>query len=365
MMAIFPGFLFRKCYYRGEFTKQFSQSNEFDKLLWNFFFSGICIGITFLSIYIFRSLTGLELLTSLNYETVNEIISPISENKIPEKDVIFKTYKDLIFIVGLIYIFACFFGFTLHWLVRALNLDISFPLFRFKNYWHYYFHGGRILYSNPNNKKLAFTVVDVLCEVNGDTKLYSGILSQYTISRDDNNLENIFLTEARLLKQIKDEDGKTVEVVRRDIPGAAFWIPFKNVANMNLIYVYKNEEGRNTSRLSSNLINVVISLCFTFIIASIWFDLSSYGIKGFWEKFFYLTFTFVCLANIRLLVYNKDWGRYNWIGHILIVISSVLWVLSIMELVPLWPTILMSIVSLVFSALITPSKSNDNNSFPE
>jgi hypothetical protein len=165
MMAIFPGFLFRKCYYSGEFTKQFSQSNEFDKLLWNVFFSGMSIGITFLMVYLFRNASGLEVLNSLSYETIDQIASPISANKIPAKNIIYQTYKDLLLIIGLIYFFSCFFGLASHWMIRTLGLDVKFPLFRFKNYWYYYIHGGKILYSNPGSKRLAFTVVDVLCEL--------------------------------------------------------------------------------------------------------------------------------------------------------------------------------------------------------
>ncbi len=235
MMAIFPGFLFRKCYYRGEFTKQFSQSNEFDKLLWNVFFSGITIGITFLSIYFFRIVSGLEVLNSLDYDIIQQIATPISNNQVPAKDLIFKTYKDLLLIIALIYLLACFFGLVLHWLVRSLQIDVYFPLLRFKNYWYYYIHGGKILYSNPINKTPAFTVADILCEIAGETKLYKGIVSQYTINKDDSNLENIFLTNASVLKQIKDVKGNTIEVRVREIPGAAFCIPYKTVANMNLV----------------------------------------------------------------------------------------------------------------------------------
>ncbi|WP_029279897.1 hypothetical protein [Pedobacter borealis] len=159
MMAIFPGFLFRKFYYRGEFTKQFNQSNEFDKLLWNVFFSGVSMGVTFLSVYAFRSMSGLEVLDSLSYDTVRQIATPIADNKIPEKDLMYKTYQDLLLIIALIYAISCFFGFMLHWLVRGLRLDVHFQLFRFKNYWYYYIHGGKILYSSPGNKKPAFTMV--------------------------------------------------------------------------------------------------------------------------------------------------------------------------------------------------------------
>jgi len=360
MMAIFPGFLFRKCYYRGEFTKQFSQSNELDKVLWNVFFSGLSIGITFLSIYFFRSVSQFELLSSLNYDTIQEIATPISKNEVPNKDLIYKTYKDLLIIITLIYSFSCFFGLVLHWLVRSLKLDIYSPLFRFKNYWHYYIHGGKILYSNPTNKTPAFTVADVLCEIAGETKLYKGIISQYTINKEDNNLENIFLTDARALKQEKDESGNTIKVTMREIPGAAFCIPYKSVANMNLVYVYQDDKKRYLLKLLVPVLNIIFFLSLTFVIASLWFDLSSIGIVGLWRKICYLFWAFVGLSNLRLLIYNKERIKYEWLGQMSFVITSILWVLYFMAIVKLWIAI-SSIGVALFIVSVVPPKINPEN----
>ncbi|TBO41438.1 hypothetical protein [Pedobacter kyonggii] len=363
MMAIFPGFLFRKFYYRGEFTKQFNQSNEFDKLLWNVFFSGVSMGVTFLSVYAFRSMSGLEVLDSLSYDTVRQIATPIADNKIPDKDLMYKTYQDLLLIIALIYAISCFFGFMLHWLVRGLRLDVHFQLFRFKNYWYYYIHGGKILYSSPGNKKPAFTMVDVLCEIAGETKMYSGILSQYTINKEDNNLENLFLTNARALKQVKNAAGNTVEVKSREIPGAAFCIPYKTVANMNLVYVYRDDRGRNLNKLSLIAINIAFFLFFTFVVASFWFDLSSYGIVGFWEKFFYGIFAFMGLANFRLLFLKRAWQNLEWITASLLIISSSLWILYLMGVVNVWVSIGFFIVAIVvISTIPSSSPSQDSNS---
>lgn len=356
MMAIFPGFIFRKCYYSGEFTKQFNQSNEFDKLLWNIFFSGVSIGSTFLLIYFFRSLTGLEVLKSLSYETINQLSDPIANNKIPQKDLISKTYKDLLVIIGLIYFFSCFFGSMLHWLVRTLRLDVRSPLFRFKNYWYYYIHGGKILYNNPGNKKLAFTKADVLCEIGGETKMYSGILSQYTVNKEDNNLEHIFLTNAQSLKQIKDANGNTTEVKRRDIPGAVFCIPYSTVLNMNLVYVYRSSESKTFQKLFALVSNVLFFFCLAFIFASVWFDLSEYGIVGFWTKTGFIWWSYLALINLRLLINRKSKVKYTWLTELAFIIASILWILHYPALVPLWGSVVALICAIVIAVLQTPKK---------
>lgn len=354
MMAIFPGFIFRKCYYTGEFTKQFNQSNEFDKLLWNVFFSGISIGFTFLLIYLFRNLTGLEVLDSLSYETINQLSEPIANNKIPQKDIIYKTYKDLLVIIGLIYFFSCFFGLTLHWLVRTLRLDVWSPLFRFKNYWYYYIHGGKILYNNPGNKKLAFTKADVLCEIGGQTKMYSGILSQYTVNKEDNNLENVFLTNAQSLKQIKDANGNTTAIERRDIPGAVFCIPYYTVLNMNLVYVYRNSENKNFQKFFTLVFNIIFFLCLTFVVVSLWFDLSAYGIVGGWEKAGFAWWSSLGLINLRLLIVRKDKSKQSWLAELPFVLTAILWILHYPALVPFWVAVVALIISIIIAVAVTP-----------
>lgn len=356
MTAIFPGFIFRKCYYSGEFTKQFNQSNEFDKLLWNVFFSGISVGFTFSLIYLFRNLTGLEVLESLSYETINQLSEPIANNKIPQKDLIYKTYKDLLYIIGLIYFFSCFFGLMLHWLVRTLRLDVRFPLFRFKNYWYYYIHGGKILYNNPENKKLAFTKADVLCEIGGETKMYSGILSQYTVSKEDNNLEHIFLTNAQSLKQIKDANGNTTDVKRRDIAGAVFCIPYSTVLNMNLVYVYRSMENKNFQKFFTLVFNVLFFLCLTFVIVSVWFDLTAFGIAGFWKKVGFVWWSYFVLINLRLLINRKSNFKYSWLIETGFIIASVLWILSYPAIVPLWSAIIALFIAIVIAVVVTPKK---------
>lgn len=360
MMAVFPGFLFRKCYYSGEFTKQFNQSNELDKLLWNVFFSGISMGITFLSIYFFRSVSGLEVLSSLSYDIVTQLATPISKNEVPDKDLIYKTYKDLLIIISLIYLFSCFLGLILHWLVRSLRIDIYFPLLRFKNYWYYYIHGGKILYSNPTNRTPAFTVADVLCEIAGETKLYKGIVSQYTINKDDSNLENIFLTNARAVKQHKDENGTTVSTTLREIPGAAFCIPYKTVANMNLVYVYEDDQNKRFQKVFLAFVNIMFFLVLTLVIASLWFDLGVFGINGFWEKMIYFFWFFVGLSNLRLMVFKNDKTKSEWIGQISFLINAVIWMLYLTNALHISIAIL-SLTLAIFLVVFSSSKARNHN----
>jgi len=368
MMAIFPGFLFRKCYFRGEFTKQFNQAKDVDKLLWNVFFSGFGILSTLLLVYAVRNLTGLNILESLNYENINKIVVPITANKLPDKLVVEKTYIDFLSIISLVYFFSAFFGLMCHWIVRVFRLDVRYPLFRFKNYWYYYIHGGRILYHTAGNRKHEFTIADVLCDYGGETHLYKGILSQYTINKDDNNLENIFLTEARALKRIKDNLGNTIDVKERKIPGAAFCIPYKNVVNINLVYVYKSDKPKAFDQFFIYMLNISFIIIFTSATILLFFDLSFYGIMGFWKKTWYFILSGIGLSNVRLLllqIIRKKISIFDWISPLAISITSALWLLYVMEKLPLWPAFIFSVFSICIIGLTGSTKKaikSENNS---
>lgn len=354
-MAIFPGFLFRKFYYTGEFTKQFNQSNEFDKLLWNVFFSGLSLTITFISLYIFGLITGLEILESLSYDNIGKLLESISSNKLPGKDVVTKTYKALIIITLMVYSSAIFFAVIIHWLVRTLGLDVKFSLFRFKNYWYYYIHGGKILYNHGVRKKLAFTAVDVLCDCGGETKLYSGILSQYTIDRDNNNLENIFLTNASALKQKKDDNGNTISVTQRPIPGAAFCIPYSSVLNMNLRYVYEDTVRK------PYFLNIFFAALYVFVLISVWFDLSKYGINGIWNKMGILWWSLLAISSLRLLIVKKDEDDVGWVSHSVSIATSIVWILHIFGKFPTWAAILSAFIFIVCIGFFTKNRRQEGD----
>lgn len=347
MLAIFPGFLFRKCYYSGEFTKQFNQSKDIDKILWNIFFSGFGILSTLLLVVSFKRITGLEILESLNYENINKIIIPISKNDLPAAATIENTYIDILTIVSLIYIFSIFFGLMCHWIVRVFRLDVRFSLFRFKNYWFYYIHGGSILYNNKSNRKHEFTIADVLCNTGIETVLYKGIVSQYTISKEGNNLENLFLTEARALIKVKDDNGKTIEVRERTIPGAAFCIPNNTIVNLNFFYVYKKERPRAFDQFYLYSLNIFFILAFTSSIILLFFDLSRFNIIGFWDKTNYLILSIVFLTNLRLLLSNfvkKSVLTIDVFSPILLIFASLSFFASLIDLISIWYAVGISMI---------------------
>jgi uncharacterized membrane protein YjjB (DUF3815 family) len=166
----------------------------------------------------------------------------------------------------------------------------------------------------------------------------------------DNNLENIFLTNARAFKQIKNENGSTLRTETREIPGATFCIPYKNVANMNLVYVYKDKSGLEADKLITYTVNIGFFLSITFVIVSIWFDLTDYGISGFWDKLWYFICAFIALANLKLLFLFR---KREWVSQFAVAVSAVSWILTIMDLLDIWIALGIFLGALVIASLFT------------
>ncbi|MFC4213500.1 hypothetical protein ACFOWA_20065 [Pedobacter lithocola] len=366
MLAIFPGFLFRKCYYKGEFSKQFNQSKDIDKLLWNIFFSGLSILNTSFLIYVFKAITGLEVLSSLNYENFNGIIDPISKNNLPAKKIIENTYRDLFTLIALIYYFSATSGFLCNWIVITFRLHVRTSFFRFKNYWHYYIHGGSLIYRAKSNRINEFTIADILCNCGGQNILYKGIISQYTIN-DSNGLENIFLTEARTLLQKKNEFGFVVNTIERDIAGAAFCIPYNTVLNMNFVYVYRSERPKPFNQFYSYSLNILFILAFMSSILLIFFDLSKYGVDGFWEKTWCILLAIILITNVRLflmqLIKEKPL-RLDILSSTVLSVSALLWLMNLTERITWWPAVITTIIYvMVVGFLGNKNKVDDDNAY--
>ena len=280
-------------------------------------------------------------------------------------------YKDLLILVGLIYFFASFLGLTCHWVVTVFGLDIAFPVLRYNNYWYYYIHGGRILYNKKPNRKREFTVADILCEQAGNTQLYTGIISQYVINREDNNIETIFLTNVSRYKITKNEDGSTKEVLLREIPGDTLCIPYSRVININLSYVYKPIRIRDKKKLFISAINILFLIALVFVFVSMFFDLTDYNIKGFLSKTGYLFWSMMAISNIKLILEfiirvvilsdkaDKVEGKHMVPGQISVLLCSLIWLYYTMSNINFWLCFGMSLTLVFFASFISEKLKKD------
>lgn len=275
ILVIFPGALFRRIFYRGEFSKQYdSQSwyhTFFISSVWGVFLHLLTI---FTIYYSFKDLPATFLSDGMSYFTDAAFETSFFGRYGLSEFVFLIKYAGIL--IGITLSLALLF----FWMIRAFRLDLKTSIFRFSNHWHYYFKGEILNTSDfqhlSRRGKVIDTVVDAVVKTTEkQTLLYTGYLKQHSINKTSGQLENIYLTDTKLIKKKKDTEGKPI---RRVIPGDVFVIPYNFIVNLNLTYIIKLDSPKNYRPLLS------------FILISgyilIWFDFWNLLIEmSLWSKF--------------------------------------------------------------------------------
>ncbi len=273
---IIPGYLLRRFYYQGEFSKQlYSYNGQIPNLIYSFI-----TGLFFTLIYVFiinlvqaNTIDVEEILINFDNlieKDVTTEINEISNIKASEKFLglyskLYNTYLPYLFSI---YLFTIFIGVISSKLVIYFNLDSVFKLLRFKNSWHYLFT-GRILkqykFKNSISKdlKIEYNYIDVLVDNKTEKpQLYSGLYVDYSLNPNDPcKLEKLHLTKTiRYSKKNNDTE-------KKEIPGEIFTILGENILNINCNYVFKKIEKKKY--LKSLLLLGQIFTISTFVITSI------------------------------------------------------------------------------------------------
>jgi len=245
LLFIIPGLIFRRFYYQGEFTKQFRF-----KTIGTAIFSSLIIGIIvqIISIHLYKYYFETELKTILpKSDILLEHISDIynSMQKIDFNSIF--SHTKLSVQIGLYLVFSYInsivLAFFLWLIVRTLKLDRKFKIFRFNNHWNYYFLGeiGDFReFKHLKRGKVLYTEADIVIQTtSGNTIMYSGKLSQYTISENSNDLKNIYLTDARRQFITKCPETKKEKKEHRSFNSDCLILNNKDILNINLNYICK------------------------------------------------------------------------------------------------------------------------------
>jgi len=225
---IFPGVVFKRFYFQGQFAKQFGLGLFADRLITSIFWGIIVQIITFL--FYSRSFgftfTGIK-------NKIDRVYESIASNKMPNI-----TYEHLTYLLGYLaclILIAFILGSIFHHVIRFFKIDLKVPVFRFANHWNYYFRGEIISmreFKSLNKGKWLSTMVDVLIEDGSEkNKMVSGFLTQHTISQKTGDLETIYLTGAKRYSQTTRQF--------KEIPGDCLVIPFEKIVDLNLRYTFQ------------------------------------------------------------------------------------------------------------------------------
>ena len=259
LLFIFPGIVFRRFYYVGEFSKQFNSTN------WvNTFYISLIPGliIQIISYFAFINLIYRKQISD-NYDFINAVYIKLCTNKLPKELFNFELicwilgYMSVVIIISFIVAQFCWI------IVRSWDWDKKFSPLRFNNYWHYYLSGESLKFKEFRgilpHQKVLLTEADVLVDLgNEGTKLYKGFLRQHTICKNTGDLKAIYLTDVRRYK--RDLPPNNI----KEVPGHIMIIRAEKILNINLTFITKREKVINYSAIILALLNLATLLFLMF-----------------------------------------------------------------------------------------------------
>ncbi len=257
LLFIFPGIVFRRFYYVGEFSKQYSITNWVNTIYISLI-PGLIIQI--ISYFVFVSLIYREPIPNY-YSFINRVYIKLNQGFLPEEIFNLK----LLGWVSAYLISTIFISFLIAqicWkVVRNLDLDKNYSTLKFNNYWHYYLSGESLKFKDFKgilpNQKVLLTEADVLVDTgNEGTKLYKGFIRQHTICKNTGDLKAVYLTDVR---RFIDK-----EPYIKDVPGHIMIIPAEKIININLTYITKSENKINYINFIFVLLNLLVLLFLMF-----------------------------------------------------------------------------------------------------
>jgi hypothetical protein len=315
-LILFPGLIFRRLYYYGEFSKQFNSGLNVVSLLAISSVPGILLLITSYHFYCF-------FINSIDIAGIIDSLKDLNNpdyRLLEEKRISFKIlFEEKISpFVAFLYLTSFLFGGVAGRLIRISRLDTRFKLLRFKNYWFYLFNGEhtsfrKMRHLKAENKKHLFTKADVLIESSSENLLYSGIIVDYELDGNDSrNLSKLMLQNAQRysLKQ-----GSRVAV---DIPGTLLVVDCSSLKNINLTHIYEDTTDILKSK-TPNTIEVLFGILIIILIPISIFQFDS--IKwSFYLSYFNLPW-YLRIAAFLLIVqvfslcnpFVKRKDEYHWI----------------------------------------------------
>lgn len=331
ILIIFPGLIYRRLYFYGEFSKEFKSRYNLVSLIAIAIVPGlinlICVFLFFDNFFneidLGEIIDKFKDLNSENFRFKKSKDTPIKD-LLEEKAVPF---------VSFLYLTSLIVGSVSGRFVRITKIDTKFKLLRFKNYWFYLFNGQhtgfkKMRHLKRRNKKHIFTKADILIDSNNKTHLYSGIIVDYELHENQcDTLSKIMLQNA---ERYGIRDDKRVSI---EIPGNLLVVDCSTMKNINLTYIYEEAKSILDSKLPNyvetifGLISLLIIPIFIFKADSIDVELYKIYFNFHWFKkliVFFIAVQFLSLFN----PFVKDKGEYKVVSF-KNVLAKIIWIIGL------------------------------------
>ncbi|OYD44326.1 hypothetical protein CHU00_17610 [Sphingobacterium cellulitidis] len=287
IFIIVPGVIFKKFFYQNNPQKAPGVGNFADRIITSIFF-----GVLFQALTVLLFTIGLNQVYEYEFKDYYNRILNIHKDLVADSLPIisFKQISFLFIELILSLIIASICGFIGFNLIRKFKLDVLTPVLKFDSEWKYLFRDDKRVFddeSASNYRTFDSAQVDLLVkDSTGDSYLYSGVLFNYKTNKDG-SLENISLLETKRYKKTKANN----DTVIKDIPGHIVIVPYSNILNMNITYMYRNKESNNRF-IDSVLVVFFITSLFPIIILP-WFATALW-----YHKIFSIIILFYSWANL-------------------------------------------------------------------
>lgn len=317
LLLLFPGLIYRRLYFYGEFSKEFNDGQNIVSLLAKSAVPGLVISILSITLY---SYFFLKIDIAEVIDKFKDINNPDIKLTHPHDS----SFNELIIskvspFVGFEYLISLILGALSGRLIRITRLDTKFKILRYKNYWFYIFNGQyggfkKLKHLGQENKKHLFTKADILIDSSSSTLLYSGIVVDYELN--ENNcceLSKIFLQNAERYSLINNER------VRVEIPGTLLVVDCTTMKNINLTYIYQERKSLLESKLPSaieitfGLLIILLIPFFIFRAESINFDFYNSYFNQLWYKKVICYFAIIQILSL-LNPFVKTGEEYKYIS---------------------------------------------------
>jgi hypothetical protein len=232
-----PAILARRVFFTKELSKAFSARNTIQEIFSSIFLSGLLHAA---GIAVFRR-CGYEIDVKLVMQLLFDPASIVDYSSITAHQ------DDIAFYFLSVSLGAATLSYLLRNTIRTMQWDRKWEFLRFDNTWYYLFSGEaaqirkyqaqqmrNATYGLPNQR-----FVDVLTKSGDKRYLYTGNLVDYQLG-SDNRLEYIVISSPsrQLVREKEDEP-----VVKKQITSEYFVIPFSEILNINVRYLYLEEDS--------------------------------------------------------------------------------------------------------------------------
>lgn len=282
ILIIFPGLIYRRLYFYGEFSKEFKSRYNLASLIAVSMVPGLinlicvfyCYDTFFIEIDLGEIIDKFKDLNNEDFRFKKSVDTPIKK----------LINKEAFPFIGFLFLTSILIGSISGRFIRITRLDTKFKLLRFKNYWFYLFNGQHTSFKKMKhlkikNKKHVFTKADILVDSNSKNHLYSGIIVDYELHENEcDTLSKIMLQNA---ERYSLRDGKKVPV---DIPGNLLVVDCSSLKNINLTYIYEESKSLLDSKIP-NLTETAFGLITILIIPFFFFKSDSVDIE--WYKSYF------------------------------------------------------------------------------